>query len=60
MHLLQCYTTVDNFQFVKNVEGQYGFNRKNSTGKRLLLSPESTSLVVSSFDMTKNEENATS
>ena len=28
MHLLQCYNTVENFRFFKNVDGQYRFNRK--------------------------------
>ena len=37
MHLLQCYTTVENFRFFKNVEGQYRFNRKKKHWKSIVV-----------------------
>jgi len=62
MHLLQtnegicrqCFTKLENFHsFSKMMMANIDLTEKSSTGKRLLMSPESTSLVQPSLDMTK-------
>jgi hypothetical protein len=66
MHLLetnnicrQCFTKLENFHsFSKMLKTNISvdLSEKGSTGKRLLMSPESTSLVQPSSGMTKKKK----